>query len=69
MMISTQKTTPDTPNLVMNCTDIVMCSNVKYLGVVLDDKLRFPDHVQSKVSTRSEWILSRILLIQFQALL
>ena len=53
MMISIQKTKPDTPNLVMNCTDIVMCSNVEYLGVVVDDKLRFQDHVQSKVSTGS----------------
>ena len=53
-MFSTQYVKPCTPELVLNDTTIVLSDKVKYLGVVVDDKLRFQEHVQSALSTASQ---------------
>ena len=54
MLFSTQYCKPSTPHLVLNNTTIVLTEKVKYLGVIVDDKLRFQEHVQSAVSTASK---------------
>ena len=54
MLFSTQYCKPCTPDLVLNNTTIVLTEKVKYLGVIVDDKLRFQEHVQSAVSTASK---------------
>ena len=53
-MFSTQYVKPCTPELVLNDTTIVLSDKVKYLGVIVDDKLRFQEHVQSALSTASQ---------------
>ena len=50
-MFSTQHVKPHTPTLVLNGTDIVLSDKVKYLGVIVDQDLRFHEHVQSVVTT------------------
>ena len=50
ILFSTQRTKPDSPPIVLNGQGITMCDKVTYLGVLLDQKLRFEDHVQSVVS-------------------
>ena len=54
MMLSTQYVKPSTPTLVLNDTAIAFSDKVKYLGVLVDDKLRFNDHVHGIVSTASQ---------------
>ena len=54
MLFSTQYVKPCTPDLVLNGTTIVLSDQVKYLGVTVDDKLRFQDHVQSAITTASQ---------------
>ena len=38
------------PLLKINDVDIVFCDNVKYLGVLVDNKLCFEEHVQNTVT-------------------
>ena len=51
IMFSTQNVKPHTLTLVLNGTDIVLSDKVKYLGVTVDQDLRFHEHVQSVVTT------------------
>jgi len=52
-MFSTQHARPHTPTLVLNGTNIVLSDKVRYLGVLVDQNLRFHEHVQSVVTTIS----------------
>ena len=47
MMFSTQLVKPDTPALNLNGTDITLCDKMRYLGITVDNKLRFQEQVQS----------------------
>ena len=50
IMFSTQRDKPDTPMTILNGQSITMCDKVNYLGVLVDHKLRFEEHVQSIVT-------------------
>ena len=50
ILFSTQRTKPHTPPIVLNGESITMCDKVTYLGIMLDQKLRFEEHIQSVVS-------------------
>ena len=69
MMFSTQLVKPDTPALNLNGTDITLCDKVRYLGITVDDKLRFQEHVQSVLTTVSQrmYIVKIFCIPQFQA--
>jgi len=51
MMFSTQRAKPHTPTLVLHGTNIVLSEKVRYFGVLVDQNLRFHEHVQSVVTT------------------
>ena len=46
MLFSTQRLKPDSPQLILDGTEILFCEKVKYLGIDIDHKLRFEDYVQ-----------------------
>ena len=48
MLFSTRRDKPDSEPLILNGTEISFCSSVKYLGVEVDDRLRFEDHIENK---------------------
>ena len=54
MLFSTQLVKPDTSALNLNGTVITLCDKVRYLGVTVDDKLRYQEHVQSVLTTVSQ---------------
>ena len=54
MLFSTQLVKPDTPALNLNGTVITLCDKVRYLGITVDDKLRYQEHVQSVLTTVSQ---------------
>ena len=54
MLFSTQLVKPNTPALNLNGTVITLCVKVKYLGITVDDKLRYQEHVQSVLTTVSQ---------------
>ena len=43
-----------TPALNLNDTDITICDKVRYLGITVDDKLGFQEHVKSVLTTVSQ---------------
>jgi len=53
MMFSTQRAKPHAPTLVLNGTNIVLSDKVKYISVLVNQNLRFHEHVQSVVTTVS----------------
>ena len=54
MLFSTKRDKPDSPALELNCVKIDFCDNVKYLGVQIDNKLRFESHVNNVVTKASQ---------------
>jgi hypothetical protein len=54
MLFSTKRDKPQSPALDLNGVKIDLCDNVKYLGVLIDDKLRFSNHVTKVVSKASQ---------------
>ena len=70
-MFSTQLDKPDTPAVNLNGTVITLCDKVRYLGIIVDDKLRYQEHVQSVLTTVSQrmYIVKKTLYLspQFQA--
>ena len=50
VIFSTQKALPDVTHLTLDSTEIIPSESVKYLGVEIDNKLRFEDHIDAKVS-------------------
>ena len=50
IMFSTQRDKPDAPTTILNGQSITMCDKVYYLGVLVDHKLRFEEHVESIVA-------------------
>ena len=54
MLFSTKRDKPDSPTLELNGVNIDFCDNVKYLGVLFDNKLRFEDHVNNVVSKANQ---------------
>ena len=54
MLFPTRRDKADIPVLKINDVDIVFCDNVKYLGVLVDNKLRFAEHVQNTVTKASQ---------------
>jgi len=55
IMFSTQRAKPHTHTLLLNGTNIVLSEKVRYLGVLVDQNLRFHEHVQSVVTTVSRY--------------
>ncbi|KAL0870225.1 hypothetical protein ABMA27_006365 [Loxostege sticticalis] len=47
-MLLTRKLKHDTPRLVMNGVDIAMSKQIKVLGLILDDKLTFNQHIAAQ---------------------
>ena len=47
---STRRDKPDRPTLELNGVEIDCCDNVKYLGVLFDNKLHFKNHVNNVVT-------------------
>ena len=47
MLFSTRQHKPYSEPLILSDTEI-SCSSVKYLGVEVDDRLRFEDHIENK---------------------
>ena len=70
-MFSTQLDKSDTPAVNLNGTVITLCDNLGYLGITIDDKLRYQEHVQSVLTTVSQrmYIVKKTLYLspQFQA--
>ena len=54
MLFPTRRDKADIPVLKINDVAIVFCDNVKYLGVLVDNKLRFEEHVQNTVTKASQ---------------
>ena len=54
MLFSTQRLKPNTPKLNLDGTNISFCEKVKYLGVDIDNKLRFEDYVHKKTGKASQ---------------
>ena len=50
ILFSTQRVKPTTPALVLNNTGIEFCASTKYLGVLVDDKLQFGEHINNIVT-------------------
>ena len=50
IVFTTQRQTPEVDNIILNDTAISQSQSVKYLGVTLDNKLRFEDHIKAKVT-------------------
>ena len=45
---------PDSPDLQIDDVNIEFCDNVKYLGVLVDNKLCFVEYVQNTVTKASQ---------------
>ena len=54
MLFSTKRIKPDTPVLILNNVSISFSDDVKYLGVRIDDKLRFEEHINSVATKASQ---------------
>ena len=54
MLFSTKRIKPDTPAMILNDVSISFSDNVKYLGVQIDDKLRFEEHINSVATKASQ---------------
>ena len=54
MLFSTQRLKPNTPKLNLDGTNISFCEKVKYLGVDIDNKLRFEDYVHKITGKASQ---------------
>ena len=49
-MFSTRRDKPDSPTLQIDGVNINFCNNVKYLGILVDNKLRFEEHIQNTLA-------------------
>ena len=54
MFFSTKRDKPDSPTLELNDVKIEFCDNVKYLGVLIDNKLRFENHFNNVASKANQ---------------
>ena len=54
MLFSNRHDKPDSPVLQNDDINIEFCDNVKYLGVFVDNKLRFEEYVQNTVTKASQ---------------
>ena len=54
MLFSIQRIKPASPKLNLANTEISFCEKVKYLGVDIDQKLRFEDYVQRTTGKASQ---------------
>ena len=54
MLFSTKKDKPTVDPLFVNDTVIDLCSTTKYLGVLVDENLRFVDHMENITSTAKQ---------------
>ena len=54
MLFSTKQDKPDSPTLELNGVKIDFCDNVKYLGVLFDNKLPFENYVNNVVSKANQ---------------
>ena len=54
MFFSTKWDKPDSPTLELNDVKLEFCDNVKYLGVLIDNKLRLENHVNNVVSKANQ---------------
>ena len=54
MLFSTRRDKPASEPLILNGTEISFCSSVKYLGVEVDDRLRFEDHIENIVTKANQ---------------
>ena len=54
MLFSTRRDKPVSPALKIDDVEIEFCDNVKYLGILVDNKLRFEEHVQNTVTKASQ---------------
>ena len=50
MLFSTRRDKPGSTVLKIDDVEIKFCDNVKYLGILVDNKLRFEEHVQNTVT-------------------
>ena len=54
MLFSTQRIKHDSPNLILDGTEISFCDIDNYLGVDIDNKLRYEDYVQKIAGIASQ---------------
>ena len=54
MLFCTKRDKPESATLQLDGVDIELCDNVKYLGVLIDNKLRFESHVDNLVTKASQ---------------
>jgi hypothetical protein len=53
-LLCTKREKPDSPTLQLDGIEIELCDNVKYLGVLIDNTLRFESHVDNLVTKASQ---------------
>ena len=54
LIFTTQRETPEVPTLMLGDVAIPQSNNVKYLGVLVDNKLKFHDHMIDRLNTASK---------------
>ena len=56
VFFSNKVTKTDHPNIIFNCNTVQKSANQKHLGLILDEKLTFNDHITSKLTTVNKLI-------------
>ena len=54
VLFSNKATKANHPNIIFNGSTVQKSGNEKHLGLILDEKLTFNDHITSKLTTKSE---------------
>jgi hypothetical protein len=68
MLFSTKRERPVSPSLLLNGSVISFCETAKYLGVEIDQKLRFEAHIQNVVrKTNQRMYIIKHSVLEYQA--